>query len=470
MKEPKYIIDKGFHDPEYARIVANIKRILEKWTLDADFQNAYRKDPVQAISGTGLDVDPESVRLLLNADEAKKIKTDIKEGRLRQEDLPEGYQLYEAFIREKLDSREGMRIELCTPDEPAFKAWRERQTRRCFLELGSLAAHSMIQAVLMFELSEGCSVGCPFCGVAAGGLKGVFLYTEEHAALWRDILSRMHALLGDAAGHGVCYYSCEGLDNPDYEKFLADYYAEFGIVPQTTTAVSTRNIERTRSLLRFGLENDPHIDRFSVLGPAMRDTIFESFTPEELLLVELLPQFTEAPDCKLIESGRNRSRDQEDAVASTIACTSGFIVNMQEKSVRLITPFISDKAHPTGEWILEKCSFSNAEDLEETIRRMISKYMPDRLKLDRRCQASCDFSLEEKEGKVWAFGHCVGIAVIDEAIRQEILDRLAALLKERDHTGYDILHELPEDTDISYIILLLKLLWKHGLIDQIEVE
>lgn len=46
----------------------------------------------------------------------------------------------------------------------------------------------MIQAPLMFELSEGCSVGCPFCGVAAMKLRGVFRYTEEHVALWQETL------------------------------------------------------------------------------------------------------------------------------------------------------------------------------------------------------------------------------------------------------------------------------------------
>ena len=467
MREPKTVIDKGFDDPEYARIVASVKRVLELFSMDAQFHDAYLQDPDRAIAETGLDVDPESIWLLLDDDAAKEMFASLKDGTLAWEDLPNEYRLYKAFIKEKLNGRDQLRKELCVPDEPRFKAWRARQERRCMLEFGGHAL-AMIQAPLMFELSEGCSVGCPFCGAAVKKLRGVFRYTDEHAALWQDVLRRMHALIGDAAGSGACYYSCEGLDNPDYEKFLAGFFAEFGIVPQTTTAASTRNIERTRALLRYGNENDPHIDRFSVLSLDMLHELLASFSPEELLLVELLPQFPEAPDSHLAEIGRGHIEEWGDEVGSTIACTSGFVVNMQEKSVRLMTPFVSCRAHPTGEWILEKAPFSTGEDLLDTVERIIARYMPERLELDGICGASCDFRLEQRDEKTWLFGHETGVAVMEFAFGQETLDRLLAMLKERAHTGYEILGALHEGTDIACVILLIKSLWSHGVIDQIE--
>ena len=173
MIELKMLMDKTFSDPEYARSVANLKRILEKWTLDADFHDAYRRDPDQALAETGLDADPAAVRLLLDADAEKEMKAALKDGSLKQEDLPESYLRYRAFLLEKLKMRETLRGDLCAPDEPRFRAWRERQERRCWLEFGP-SARSMVQAPLMFELSEGCSVGCPFCGLASKGLRGIF--------------------------------------------------------------------------------------------------------------------------------------------------------------------------------------------------------------------------------------------------------------------------------------------------------
>jgi radical SAM family RiPP maturation amino acid epimerase len=458
-------MEKGPHDPEIVRKVAQYKRLAEKWTLDAAFRDDYKRDPVKAIAATGFDISPEAFDLLIDKEALKKRVDDIREGRRSRDDIPESYLLYRGFIREKLEDREKMRKERCVPAEPHFKAWRQRQEKRCWMEMGP-SAISMIQAPLMFELTEGCSVGCPFCGLASKGLQGIFRYTEDNAALWRETLSRIHTIIGDAAGCATCYYASEGLDNPDYEKFLADYFHEFGIVPQTTTAVSTRDIERTRALLRFGEENHPHIDRFSVLNADMRDKLFESFTPEELILVELLPQFPEAPGNRFAKAGRNRDRDN-DEVSGTIACASGFVINMPKRTIRLMTPFVSDRNHPTGEWNLEKCSFTSAEDLEFQIRRMIETYMPLQLDLEKPCGASCDIRMELKDDKVWVGAHSISFAMVCEPVEQAALDELTIALKERKYTGEEIMERLPEDTDVARIILLLNMLWDHGLIDQV---
>ena len=459
------LLEKEPHDPALVRAVSQLKRAAELWSLDADFRKTYESDPEKAIAGTGLDLDPEAVRLLFSKGAEQKLAEDIKAGKLSEADIPESFILYRASIREKLLKRDKLRQTLCVPDEPHFRAWRERQDRRCLMEMGP-SARRMVHAPLMFELTLGCSVGCPFCGVASKGLCGIFRYTDENAALWRETLSRLHALFGDAAGRGTCYYSCEGLDNPDYEKFIADYFREFGVVPQTTTAASTRDLERTRALLRFGDENDPHVDRFSVISADMRDKLFAAFTPEELVNVELLPQFTEAPGNCFTKSGRNRGEEDEDTVGGTIACASGFIVNMQEKTVRLMTPFVSDRDHPTGEWVLEKCAFHSAGDLEKQIRRMIEVYMPLELSLEKKLKASCEFHMKEADGMVWVGAHGMKVSMLHAPISQAALDAMTEALRQGQHTGDEILGLLPEDTAPAEAIVLLKQLWNHGLIHQ----
>ena len=380
--------------------------------------------------------------------------------------LPKSCFLYLSALRERGELHKLQWEKLNVPDEPHLRAWRARQDRRCRRQIGT-SQFSMTQFPLAFELSEGCSVGCPFCGFAAKGLRGIFRYTDENAVLWRETLSRMHALIGDAAGYGLCYYANEPLDNPDYERFLDDWRLEFGVMPQTTTAVSTRDIERTRALLSSNQVCASYFFRFSVLSPAMRDKLFTAFTPEELAAVIMLPQFPEAPGSNLLVAGRNRGQKEADVAGSTIACVSGFIVNMQEKTVRLETPCASDRSHPTGEWVLEKCAFTSAEDLEKQVRRMITLYMPENLDLQRPCGASCDFRLEEKDGEIRAFIRERGSVILNSSLGQAALDTLSKALKERRYTGGELLDLLPGDTDFNTGFLLLNMLWHHGLIDQI---
>ena len=305
--------------------MAAFKRLVDIWRLNADFREAWCLDPEKAIAGTGLDIEPEAFRLYLHPAEAEKLL--LERG---PDALPKSCLLYLSALREREELHKLLREKLNVPDGPHLRAWRERQDRRCRRQIG-ISQFSMTQFPLAFELSEGCSVGCPFCGFAAKGLRGIFRYTDENAVLWRETLSRLHALIGDAAGYGLCYYATEPLDNPNYEQFLADWRMEFGVMPQTTTAASARDIKRTRALLSANQACASYYFRFSVLSPAMRDELFTAFTPEELVSVIMLPQFPEAPGSDLLLAGRNRGQKETDAVGSTIACVSGFIVNMQEK-------------------------------------------------------------------------------------------------------------------------------------------
>ncbi len=463
---PLNVLDHVSHDADRLRIVAEFKRLDDLWRLDADFRAAYRLDPEKTLSDTGLNIEPEAFHLYINPAETEKLLCDIREGRRGEDALPKSLLLYHRALWERKQRHKQMREVHLVPDEPRLRTWRARQDRRLRLQLGRGTADSMIKPPLAFELSEGCSVGCPFCGIAAKGLRGIFRYTEENAAVWRETLSRLHALLGGAAGYGICYYATEPLDNPDYEKFLDDWYAEFGLVPLTTTAASVRDLERTRALLRLNDEKGHYFYRLSILSPAMRDTLLAAFTPEELLRAILLPQFREAPGNVFTKAGRNRDENRKDAVGSTISCVNGFVVNMQEKTVRLETPFVSDCEHPTGEWFLEKCAFTTASDLEKQIRRMIVRYMPETLDLKRPCGASCDFRLEGKDGKVGVSARGGSMILLQNSMEQAALDTLQDALRERRYTGRELLNLLPEGTDTMMNFLLLNLLWYQGLVDQ----
>lgn len=344
--------------------IATLKRVFEHWTLDRAFHDAYLADPARALAGTGLDVDPRAVALLLRRGQQGSPGDDGG-------DLPESFVWYRDLIESRFRKNAYSRVR-DAPRDPRFRDWRERQMRRCERELGPRAA-LMGHLCVAFELTSGCSVGCPFCALAAPGLTGVFRHTDENAALWRDVLARVHATVGEAAGRGICYYATEPLDNPDYELFLRDYFDEFGRVPQTTTAAATRDLGRTRALIDWGQGTFLHYDRLSVLSERDRDILFHAFSPEELLWCDLLPQFEGAPGFNPIRSGRYL--DAARGVRGTISCVSGFVVNMCERTVRLVAPTAAGAEHPTGEVVYDRADFSGAQDLEDAIRQMVDLHM-----------------------------------------------------------------------------------------------
>lgn len=353
-------------EPSRRPQVAALKRVFELWTLDQEFHDAYLSDSTRALAGTGLDVDPCAVSLIL-----LRRMPDGGEAPASLEELPETFVWYQEFVEGRFQRNLRARTSYA-PSEPRFRDWRLRQLRRCDREMGPRAKY-MGHLPVVFELSSGCSMRCPFCALSAGTLKGVFRHTEENAELWRDVLARVHAIMGDAAGKGICYCATEPLDNPDYELFLADFFDEFGRVPQTTTAAATRDVERTRRLLSWGQGLHPHFDRLSLLSRHDVDVILSSFSPEELLFTDLLPQFEEAPASNLLRVGRNRGSDH--GKVGTIACASGFLVNMWERSVRLVTPALVSDEHPTGELVYEQATFADGAGLEEAILGMIDRHM-----------------------------------------------------------------------------------------------
>lgn len=265
-----------------------------------------------------------------------------------------------------------------------FNAWRQRQIRRCQSQMSGATNRAMAHATTVFELSKGCSVGCQFCGLAAEPLQGVFKYTRENARLWQEVINVMVERLGVAAGNGFCYWATEPSDNPDYFKFLGDYGRTTGIYPQTTTSSPLRKLDWVRELLRFRQEHSTAADRFSILSTEILRRIHKEFSAEELALTELILQHSGTWAQFMARSGRNRkdipAEPQEKFIKThTIACLSGYLINMVERSVRLISPCPPSDRWPLGYRIHAEGSFADAAELDGFIVKTMERCMPEHM-------------------------------------------------------------------------------------------
>lgn len=376
--------------------LAELKRVLERCTADPPFRGRLKSEPRAAMAEYGFDWDPALVAPLWDPEDPK-----VKP-------FSPVVQAYADHVASLFALREQMRTQF-ESHHPGYYRWRERQKARVVLELGQARADSIIHAPLAFELNKGCSVGCWFCGVSAPKLSEIWPYTEANASLWRQVLTTMGEIVGPLARWGFCYWATDPLDNPDYEKFCCDYQEILGVFPQTTTALGLRDPQRVRQLLKLSRERGCLLNRFSVLTLKQFLAIHQEYSAEELMHVECIAQNSES-DLKKANSGKanekadKKTRDGKTLVtdvSGTIACVSGFLFNMVEGSVRLITPCAATEKWPLGYWVVAEGSFGDVQGLEQFVRPTLEGLVTSVTQLPQlRLAAFLDWKMTESGAQV----------------------------------------------------------------------
>jgi len=176
---------------------------------------------------------------------------------------------------------------------------------------------------------------------------------------------------------GFCYWATDPLDNPEYAEFLEIFEQVAGVVPQTTTAIPMRNVELTRRVLEIWRERKTTPNRFSVMTKRKLLEIHEEFTPEELYGVELVLQTGKELAVTKFAAGRNfeKKRSKEESHDGTIACVTGFLVNIVEKTVKLISPTMPSEACPDGYIIFDSRTYVDADQLKFILHTMVAENM-----------------------------------------------------------------------------------------------
>ena len=363
--------------------IAQTKRFVERLTADDTFADKLRNkllDADQLRVEYGIDIDPQQL-LPLWQEQSAEIHADA-------------WPLVDSFRRFQGDLRVYRMLSRSQGDTslscPRFHAWRSRQIARCASEFPN-TADAITFSVAAFELSQGCSLGCWFCGVSAEKYVGHFPYTTENAALWHGVVKVIQTLFGSASHTGFCYWATDPCDNPDYAKFIAAYHEVTGQLPQTTTAAPFKNPALTQEILRLFAEHRSAPCRFSVLSLRVLQQLHQQFSALDLLGVELICQNKESSTVmaaagraierqqRLREGNRPREIGKLTEEHATIACVSGFLVNMMTRTVQLVTPVRADQQWPNGFRVLDERQFVSADNFNDICREMIERHMPESL-------------------------------------------------------------------------------------------
>lgn len=453
-------------DPEYLRDLGSTKRLAELLSLDSGFRERFLEDPAGRARAAGLELDVEALRPLWDPETAREWHRLHTAG---QELPPMSLSIarYRSFLTEKLALRDQLRTG-GVPAHPTMAAWRDRQMRRCSSELGPHKEAGLVHAPVAFELAKGCSVGCWFCAVGAEKFAEHARYSEL-GGMWKDVLLAVQEVIGDAARQGFCYWATEPLDNPDYELFCTDFAHTFHRFPQTTTAIASRDPDRTRRLMQLSRELGCELNRFSILSLALLRRILDAFTPEDLVYVELLPLNKEAGLVKAFAGRARRGKVPAgqsvapESAASTIACVSGFLFNMVDLSIRLVTPCNACDRWENGYWVVDQATFRDGEGARREMLRMIDQHMSSHLDVRQPLRFRPDLRWEKGEE---------GPSLRSSWVRHRLthlrgVETIGDLIDQGQRSATEIAVELQQKAQISMpeSMVILGHLFQEGLLD-----
>jgi radical SAM family RiPP maturation amino acid epimerase len=451
------LIPAGLNARELSTL-AQTKRLIDWIFLDLEARARLLKNPMIARHELGVDVDVDTLRPLWE-----------QSGGVDGGDTAPALRHFQAFVEARKALRQRMRAG-SVPLHPTWAQWRQRQMHRCWLELPPATHDAIAHIPVAIELNRGCSVGCWFCGVAAGPLVERARYAE-HKTLWREMLEVLARLCGPAAGYGFLYWSTEPLDNPDYEVFALDYAQAFGRFPMTTTAVPVRDPGRTRALLSLSLEHGCELNRFSILSRRLLQRVFDTFTPEELLHVDCLPLNKES-GYSVSYAGRARIRQpkgrrvNDPREASTIACVSGCLINLVERRVQLITPCNASDRWPLGYWTVAEATFRDGDTLYASMRRMLEA-LAIRVPIDRPLRFHSDLSWSRTVTGTQLNGTWRRIALEEGYVYERIGEALACnhVGRDLDQAAFALQLEKAHGIPLAMTFFVLQRWFESGLLD-----
>ncbi|MBU0945840.1 MAG: radical SAM family RiPP maturation amino acid epimerase [Proteobacteria bacterium] len=343
-----------------------VKRLFELWNSDPSFRKTVNED-FDSLSKT-YRLCPDSLALAKHLWQDNSF-TDQHYSRKAFPQLHDFLQHQQELMALRSHIRQS-----CDPLPARFSKWRNCQINRCEWQFGTQKNETIIHMPICFELSQGCSLGCHFCGLSAPKLRSVFAYTPQNSQLWQEILQVCRDILGNSSSRASLYWATEPFDNPDYERFCLDFHSILGVFPQTTTALALASITRTKNFFRLSQARGCELNRLSVHTVEDLLSLHSNFTAEELAQVELVLQ-NQGSLQKKVKAGRLLTSHHPSVEKTTISCTTGFLVNLVEKSVRLISPWPADAEHPSGYKTFAQNHFSTADDFTSLLQQMISTTM-----------------------------------------------------------------------------------------------
>jgi radical SAM family RiPP maturation amino acid epimerase len=429
----------------------DVKRFVEWWIGDAEFRRKFKANHWNTIREYNVEVDPEAVAILCS------------ESNGSSEPLPENahpaVRAYNSLLRATEKNIEETRRRGKTSN-PSFATWRSRQMARLAGQDHSQDSSRNPHALFSIELTKGCSIRCDYCAFDAGPLRAVARFTRENESLFRGILRVFVDFFGEGADIGYLYCATEPLDNPDYEKYLSAFREELGTTPHTTTAAWFRDISRTRRFLNQVEHQGVSQQRFSINSLEELALCMKTFSARELRDVSLAIHHSGSLS-QLASTGRGGR--VHGSIDGTIACVTGFLLNILEKSVKLISPCVEPKRWPLGYRVFSESHFEEAVDLLDFMRQCQKEIMEKTISHDYVPRLRDDLRITWDEYGQLVLTSRYRRFTVPEGISTELVKAI-----DGNRTVAQIVNELRRIYPLSAIHCAIETWWEEGFFEDLE--
>lgn len=337
---------------------AETKRFYDIWKGDADFRQQFLGQPSAALLHWGL--QPAAIALHPFCVEQHEQGNLLLAG---LEDLA-GMEAYRSVLQQRDLWLRGQYASGFS--NSAFNSWRLRQINRFRSQVPNAWARRNPHLPFVVELTNGCSLACPFCAGAAQRLDPNIPAFSHHKSFFTGVLGRLQQTVGLLQAPGALYFFTEPFDHPEYEQYLAEAGRIWGLIPQTTTAAWFKDPLRTHRFIQYSAELGMPYNRFSINSKKLFHQCLSQYSPQELLNIPLVLNYPEAAGSSLYASGRGRQVDN--AIQGSVACVSGFLFNLPLRKIRLIAPTLETQRWPCGYRVLEEAVIDSLDDLERFVQ------------------------------------------------------------------------------------------------------
>ena len=147
-----------------------------------------------------------------------------------------------------------------------------------------------------------------------------------------------------------------------------------------------------------------------------------------------------------------KTMDESEIETSTIACISGFLINMVEGTIKLISPRPASSEYPLGYRVYGEGTFTNGDEFREQLKRLTSaQVMPSTVGVDFPVALRSDLRWKvDDRGLVLESSY---VRLTFDGLPNAKLETMGALLAEGHHTASSLALKLDSDLATTFLIL-----------------